>query len=267
MSNSEPHRSDAVSNTLKDCEVLKKHLDRLVRILRQAADGAPMDAYTQLRRSRRLVEEVIKDCTQVQTTLNGAVLLESLSAVVKERSLAYRELLEEAFKKENVVFVGEWPTYIAGDIVRLEVRLEQLDALLDGKRANTIEPERLAHTVRLRIDALLKSGFHPPEFAGALSKAYDNVVQKCNAPGGYVGIRDVYELVKGEFGKSKVRYGEHQFAVDLYKVLAAVDSGQVIELSPAQDATGGIYVPGRQGSGNYIAALRIQRDGRRDSES
>src|SRR5260221_8917004 len=139
MSNNEVHSAEELSNTLKDCETLKKHLDRLVRILRQVKDGAAMDAYTQLRRSHSLVEDVVKGCTQLSTILNGSALLESLSAAIKARSLAYRELLEQAFKRENVMVVGEWPTYIAADIVRLEVRLGELDALLDGKRANTIE--------------------------------------------------------------------------------------------------------------------------------
>jgi hypothetical protein len=258
MSNNEPHGPDAVSNTLKDCETLKKHLDRLVRILRQATCGAPMDAYTQLRRSRRLVEDVIKDCTQVPTTLNGAELLESLSTVVKERTLSYRVLLEEALKKEKIEFIGEWPTYIADDIVRLEVRLGQLDALVDGKRANTIEPERLGHAVRARIDGLLKSGFEPPEFVSMLARAYDDLAQKGNSPGGYVGIRDVFELLKREVVNPKSPYSEQQFAVDVYRVLSTVQSGRVIELSPAQDAAGGLYIPGRKASGNYIAAMRIQ---------
>jgi hypothetical protein len=258
MTNSESHIPEAVSNALKDCEALKKHLDRLVRILRQASDRAPMDAYTQLRRNRRLVEDVIKDCTQVPTTLNSAELLESLSVVVKERSLVYRDLLEEALKKEKVEVIGEWPIYIADDIVRLEVRLEQLDAVLDGKRANTIEPERLARAVRVRIDGLLKSGFDPSEFAAMLAKAYDDLVQKCNSPGGYVGIRDVFELLKSQIVKPKAPYSEQQFAVDVYKVLDEVQSGRVIELSPAQDAAGGLYIPGRKASGNYIAAMRIQ---------
>ena len=258
MSNSEPQSSDVASNALKDCETLKKHLDRLVRILRQATSGAPMDAYAQLRRSRRLVEDVIKDCTQAPTRLNGAELLESLSAVVKERSLSYRVLLEQALKKENVEFIGEWPAYIADDIVRLEVRLEQLDALVDGKRANTIEPERLAHAVRVRVDGLLKSGFEPSEFVSVLARAYDDLAQKGNSPGGYIGIRDVFELLNREVSKPKSPYSEQQFAVDVYRVLSTVQSGRVIELSPAQDAAGGLYIPGRKASGNYIAAMRIQ---------
>jgi hypothetical protein len=166
--------------------------------------------------------------------------------------------LEQALKKEMVEIIGEWPTYIAGDIVRLEVRLGQLDAKLDGKRAKTIEPEGLAHAVRIRIDALLKNGFEPSEFAVMLAKAYDELVQKCNSPGGYVGIRDVFELLKSKVVRPKGPYSEQQFAVDVYRVLAEIHSGRVIELSPAQDAAGGLYIPGRKASGNYIAAMRIQ---------
>ena len=185
----------------------------------------------------------------------------AIHALVSERARAQRigyevELVEE-FKKLGVSIAGSWPRFVVGGLFRLEIDLRNVSVSVDGVKIPEKQPEAVAKRLKGRLDAANKDTDVAMLFDG-LEQAYSKAqLDQDDVPGGYVDVRLVYRLVRAARPK-RPTYTTSQFGMDIYRIKAFGGAeASRIELSPAQNASTGLYVPSL-GGGNYIAAIRIQ---------
>lgn len=256
--------SEEVLNSLaQQVTALKRQLDLYVKAATAAADGHYLDAEQLLRKSSN-VSRALKRALRDADTSVGAVELES---IIFERSNEARRQLRTNYELEmqqaQLAWSGEWPSYIVQGVVRVSVDVIRGDSTVDGRALGTIEPGRVVPIVRNRVSELLDREFDPVEFGRLLADCYAaEVAQQGTAFGTFVGIQAVYSRLRGYFAHaSDKQYNEAKFAVDLFRLREAelpdAPAGRrLLQLSPAQDASGGLYIPTRSG-GNYIASLRF----------
>ncbi len=241
----------------------RKDLDKFIAIAKAAASGRLLDAGYSVMREKDLSSKVIRSLTQAATVIEKAGLEARVVEESQTARLSYRHSLEELLGASCLNFKSEWPILIIGDLVRLEVDTDHGKAIVDGKPCTSMEPSHLVERVKLRISELLDRPFDAKQFAQALKEFYSELVSAQGLSfGEYVDIRQVFAKLRSSMKASGFdrRYSEHKFGADLFRLFAdaspVTGEGMRIELSPAQSAMGGIYVPG-QGGGNYIAAIRL----------
>ena len=237
----------------------KEQMDRYIKLMSIAADGRYFDAVQALQRTGNPTSALLDSLVAVRTAVETFPLEWSFRESVQQSRLYYREILERQLDQDNLGRSGQWPSYVIEDIIRLQVNLEQDEALIDGKRVGTIEPSRVVGRVRTRLDELFDESFEAPVFMDALRTAQKEIAtDQSLSAGDYVDIRKVYGKIRSQVESG--RYSEAKFGADLYRLgrdgRPKTSDGLVLELSPAQNASGGLYIPAR-GGGNYIAALRF----------
>ncbi len=237
---------------------MKEHLDRYIKLLSIAADGRYFDAVQSIQRTGNPTESLLDSLVAARTEVEAFPLETSLRGSVQECRLYYREILERQLDRKGLGRSGQWPSYVIEDVIRLQVNLERDDALIDGKKVGTIEPVRVVDRIRARLDELFDESFEAPVFLDTLRLAHGEIAHDQSLSiGEYVDIRKIYGKIRSQMEKG--RYSEAKFGADLYRLgldgRPKTSDGLVLELSPAQNASGGLYVPAR-GGGNYIAALR-----------
>jgi hypothetical protein len=245
---------------LKCLERTKKELDVLVKVVRDLTESAPLDAYASLVRNRDITRSLVSGCSEIQSHLANVDVYTIVSSLADSKRIRYQDLLEAALRSHQLSHTGRWPAYVIADIARLDIRLEKFEATIDGKKCASIEPEAIAQLLADRVSSLWRTDFDPMLFRSHLLSAFEDLRKQSSAPGGYVDIRDLFLAVKAKYDTDKRAYLEAHFGVDLFRLSVheqTSTSGASLELSPAQDARGGLFVPGRDG-GNYIAALRFR---------
>jgi hypothetical protein len=243
---------------------LKKEIERYARVTSAAVEGRHLDADQMLRRapklSFRLTEALAKTAEQIREyPLEGQV-----RDAARRARLGYHEALERLLDDSDLPCSGQWPSYTIADVLRLQVDLERGEATLNGKALGTVEPTRIVEHVTARLAELLDRPFDAADFLSLLRAAHEQTAAaQGRSFGEYVDIREVFAAVRAmmeQSGRDR-RYSEAKFGADLYRLYRdgrpTTPEGLTLELSPAQNAAGGLYIPAR-GGGNYIAALRFQ---------
>lgn len=257
---------EPLAQVAKEAAALKRLVDLYAKAAAAAAEGHYLDAGQVLRRNGDLSRRLGRALRDAAKTLPEA----GLENIVQEReALARRRLksdFEAGLEQAGLSWFGEWPTYVIESVVRLTIDLLRGDATLDGKSLGTIEPTRVVPAAKQRSVELIDRAFDPDEFRRVLQEAYTTEAsRRGTAFGAFVAVQPLYLRVRQRFmdmGADK-QYSEAKFAVDLYRLRQADIIGSALHLSPAQDASGGLYVPSGSG-GNYIAALRFVDGGNRE---
>jgi hypothetical protein len=259
-----------LSSFAQELMVLKRQLDLYAKAASAAAEGHYLDADQVLRKhpdiSRRLAHALRE--------VAGSISASQFETIVQERSsVAQRQLkavYEANLREAELTWSGDWPAYVVVNVVRLTIDLIRSDASVDGKSLGTIEPTRVVPAVKQRVTELIDRPFDRAEFRQLLTDVYAaEASRQGNAFGTFVDIQSVYARIKSHFAQTTIekQYTEAKFAVDLFRLRQAEMVGATarpaLQLSPAQDASGGLYVPTGAG-GNYIAALRFETEERHD---
>jgi hypothetical protein len=254
---------DGIRELLILLEELKKDVDRYMRIAAAAEDGRHLDAAQGLRRAPNLSSRLV----QALTTAAGAVQALPLESNVRDAArrarLHYRETLERHLDEAALARSGQWPSYVIADVLRLQFDLERGEVALNAKGLETLDPARVVEHIKARLAELFDKSLDASEFLSLLKAAHDQVTAAHGrGMGDYANIREVFAAVRTAIegsGRDR-RYTEAKFGADLYRLQrdgrATTPDGLLLELSPAQNAAGGLYVPAK-GGGNYIAALRF----------
>lgn len=249
---------------LTSLEELNKEIERYTCAATAAAGGRHLDAYQTLHRapnlSSRLAGALMKTAEQIQ----GFPLEARVGDAARRARLVFHEELERLLDDAALPRIGRWPSYTVADVVRLHVDLERGEATVNGKALGTVEPARIVEQVTTRLAELLERPFNPADFLSLLEAAHKRTaVAQGRSFGEYVDIREVFDIVRALMKRSgrDRRYSEAKFGADLYRLGSdgrpTTADGLTLELSPAQNAAGGLYIPAK-GGGNYIAALRFQ---------
>lgn len=238
---------------------LKKQLDRYSRLTSLAVEGRDLDANQMLSRTGNPAPKLLEDLTAAKAAVESFPLQSHIRDSANWSRLHYHETLERELDASALRWDGQWPTYVIEDVVRLELNLERYEALIDGKGAGSLEPTRLVDSIRARLNELFDDSLDVMAFLACLQSAQGKVAEdQGQTPRDYVDIRRVYSIIRSQGGRR--RYSEDKFGADVYRLLfegrPKTSDGMTLELSPAQSASGGIYIPSR-GGGNYIAALRF----------
>jgi hypothetical protein len=263
---STPTQSTAGDRELKQLllvlEGLKKEMDRYLRVAAAGAEERYLDAAQVMKRAPNITQRLLESLAASTSAVQAFPLESNVRDAAKRVRLYYHETLERCFYQAALKHSGQWPSYVVGDVVRLHVDLEHGDAIIDGKRAGTLEPVRLGELLKVRLGELLEKSFDASAFLSRLRGAHEQVAAAQGRPiGDYTDIRQVFTALRAEMEpRGRSRYSEAKFGADLYRLCREgrpkTSDGLVLELSPAQDAAGGLYIPA-QGGGNYIAALRF----------
>lgn len=241
---------------------LKKELDRYLRLASLSADGRHLDAAQALQRTPDLTASLLKSLTAATRIVQNFPLDSNIREAAKHARLHYHETLERYLDQTALQRRGQWPSYVIADILRLQINIERNEALIDGKKAGTLEPTRLVDSIRDRLEELLEESFDTISFLSLLRGAHEQVTAvHGRSVGDYADIRDIYDVIRAQKeGPGSSKYSETKFGADFYRLYSEgrprTSDGLVLELSPAQNAAGGLYIPARDG-GNYIAALRF----------
>lgn len=205
-------------------------------------------------------EKVREKLRNVETALEqidfGAIHAQ-VSVRAKEQRIGYEIVLVEELKKLGISVNGSWPMFIVGGLLRLAIDLRNVSVSVDGAKIQEKLPEAVAKHLKGRLDAANK-GTDVATLFDDLEQVYLKAQRdQDDVPGGYLDIRLVYKLVRAAKPK-RPTYTTTQFAIDIYRIktFGGAEASR-IELSPAQNASTGLYVPS-VGGGNYIAAIRIQ---------
>ena len=238
---------------------LRKQLDRYSRLTSLAVEGRDLDAKQMLSRTGNPVPRLLECLTATKAAVESFPLQSHIQEAANWSRLHYHETLERALDESGIRRNGQWPSYVIEDVVRLELNLERYEALIDGKGAGSLEPTRLVDRIKARLNELFDESLDLVAFLGSLQSAQGKVAaDQGQSPTDYVDIRKVFGVIRsrGERG----RYSEDKFGADVYRLFCQgrpkTPDGLTLELSPAQSASGGIYIPA-PGGGNYIAALRF----------
>jgi len=245
------------------CDEVRALLATYTNVAKAVADGYFLDAKKHLGKEKSLTPKLVSALAK----LSDAVNTQTLETVVLDRArseqLHYRENLEERLAAANIKFTGEFPDYTVAEIIRLQIDLQKGNSHLDGKRLGTLEPVRVVGQLSERISELLDRDFDGGDFLRALISAYDETLSaQGRGYGEYADVRTIGKAVGDKLKQANqdANYSEKKFAVDLYRLCVsgrpATPEGATLEFSPAQSASGGLYVPAKTG-GNYIAALRF----------
>lgn len=249
-------------------EQLQKDLNQYVKALVAAVEGRHFDANGVLATGRGLRQRLAEDLSSAAADIGATQLEAQVEEALRTARLYYREELERELDRAGIARAGQWPTYVLGNLVHLSLDLDRGVATLDRKKLPTLEPGKITELVRTGLAKLLERSFTPEEFLSLLRAAYDQVTRQAGrALGDYAAIQDVLQSLSTTLKESggDLRYSEAKLAADLWKVMrerrAMTEDGMILDLSPAQDAAQGIFVPDQSG-GNYMAALRFVPGGR-----
>ena len=238
---------------------LKKQLDRYSRLTSLAVEGRDLDAQQMLSRTGNPVPRLLESLTATKAAVESFPVQSHVQEAANRSKLHYHETLERVLDESGLRRNGQWPSYVIEDVVRLELNLERYEALIDGKGAGSLEPTRLVERIKTRLSELFDESLDVVAFLGSLQRAQEKVAtDQGQAPTDYIDIRKVYGVIRS--GGERGRYSEDKFGADVYRLFCKgrlqTRDGLTLELSPAQSASGGIYIPAPSG-GNYIAALRF----------
>jgi len=183
----------------------------------------------------------------------------AISAAASEFRVTYASTLIALLRQAGLALSGEWPVLIINDVVRLQVDVRAGSAAINSRRLNDLRPQAVADAIA-RVLRELDAGADSAEFLGTFVDSYYAVIGMRNlADGDYVDLRAVCERVRSTYGRGS-RYDHYRFGVDLYSALKAWSRSDIsLDLSPAQNASRGLFVPGPHG-GNFIGAVRILRN-------
>ncbi|MDE2778191.1 MAG: hypothetical protein OXI91_00740 [Chloroflexota bacterium] len=238
---------------------LKKQLDRYSRLTSLAVEGRDLDAKQMLSRTGNPAPELLENLAATKAAIESFPLQSHIQEAANWSRLHYHDTLERVLDESGLRRNGQWPSYVIEDVVRLELNLERYEALIDGKGAGSLEPTRIVDRIKARLNELFDKSLDVVVFLGSLQSAQEKVAaDQGQSPTDYVDIRKVYGVLRSQRGIGQ--YSEDKFGANVYRLFLEgrpkTTDGMTLELSPAQSASGGIYIPS-PGGGNYIAALRF----------
>jgi len=249
-------------------ERLQKGLNQYMKALVAEMEGRHFDANGVLATAQGLSQRLAADLSTAAADVESTQLEEQVEKALRSARLYYREELERELDLAGVARAGQWPTYVLGNLLHLSLDLDGGVATLDRKKVPTLEPGKIAELVRAGLAKLLERSFSSGEFLSLLRSAYDHVTRQAGrALGDYAAIQDVLQCLGSTLKESggDLQYSEAKLAADLWKLMqerrVMTEDGRILDLSPAQDAARGIFVPDQSG-GNYMAALRFVTGGR-----
>ena len=147
--------------------------------------------------------------------------------------------------------VGEWPSYICQDIIRLDVDLQKATSRLNSRDLGTMEIKPLVERLRRRLQELLDRPFDPQGFVRLLAEV-------CGERP--VPIKAAYVTIRQKIGEPN--YSQVHFAVDLYRLhLSGVTryDGLNLVLVPTREPSRGLLVGAPGGSGTYVGAIGFRK--------
>ena len=263
-SSPKPQNTEAINGLATELLQIRNGLDKYLKILKALTEERYLDAEQLLGRNKSLPTKLAKGITDSVALISQFDIGTAVASHAASSRLYYRDAFERSLNKLGLHWSGTWPSYNVGDLVRVEFDLGSHTALLDGKRPTSLEPHLIAQQISRRISHLLDRSRNPREFLRLVRETYDaQIASLGEVPGTYADIREILKKLKQALkSRGDKRYAEGQFSADLYRVIQQgspiCEDGAILQLSPAQDAAGGIYVPAPEG-GNYIAALRFVR--------
>lgn len=243
----------------------KERIDYCLRLMKAISLGHYYDAYQLLKRSPDINLKLAELLSKSAIEMRSLPLESNLQEVVKKLRLHYHEDLENEFNKFSIRRSGQWPSYVLGDVLRLRIDLQRGVATLENKKLGTLEPSLIVEQVKSKLDELFSRPFNASEYLLLLRSASEKITSaQGREPDEYIDIRDVFAFVRThmkQYGHDR-RYNETKFQADIYRLLRdrrpITEDGFELELSPAQNATGGMYIQTTD-TGNYIAAIRFVR--------
>lgn len=243
----------------------REKIDYYLRLMKAISLGHYYDAYQLLKRSPDISLKLAELLSKSAIEMRSLPLESNLQEVVKRLRLHYHEDLENEFDKLSIRRSGQWPSYVLGDVLRLRIDLQRGVATLENKKLGTLEPSLIVEQVKSKLDELFSRPFNASEYLLLLRSASRKIASTQGRESDeYIDIRDVFAFVRThmkQYGHVR-RYNETKFQADIYRLLRdrrpITEDGFELELSPAQNATGGMYIQTTD-TGNYIAAIRFVR--------
>jgi hypothetical protein len=253
------HESMVTLTTATNAAVVA--LKTLGEFLDAASASRYLDADAILRAKRDLLQTAKEASNRVVTAIDGFTVEPTIRSEARAARLHYKENLESALSDAGIPFRGQWPAYTIAEIVQILAEPEKDRVTMDGKRLDSIEVLPVIERIQTKMKELLERPFDVGLFIGVLEEAYrEACAAGAHTFGQYVDIKRIANSVRDKMKSRNIdsRYNDAKFAVDVYRLQTGTPSlaSVRIELSPAQNASGSIYIPSA-GSGNYIAALRL----------
>lgn len=175
---------------------------------------------------------------------------ERLLSDVKAQKLSYAREFEDALNLRGLSHTGAWPDYVVATVFRVSIDTRKDVVRVNDDRKKLVGPAKLVDELVAQAEKI-ENLVQVDVFWEALRAAYDEAVR--DGESGYVDARVLYAAILLRI-KMKGKYSISQFGIDLYRVDR--DRAGLLELSPAQNATGGVYVPSSFGGG-FVSALRL----------
>lgn len=263
-----PSEGDPVH--LEHFEAIRKVLDAIARVSKLSSAAkltlAAMKADDLLQVAKGVAEIVaarkaLANCIALLDESNFEQRAEAIRDLAGDLRLSYPTILREALQSEGHSVDGEWPSWVVDHAFRLRIDLQKVVGTLNADRLSDLSVSTILGKVRQFDEALKSVEVRQKNFEGIIL-AYEDAVKVMGlARGDYVDIRSIFDRRVGALrGGSQ---SQSDFGIELFAAMSHYDAqGRRIEFSPAQNASGGYFVPDRSG-GNFVAALRlIDRDGK-----
>lgn len=229
--------------------------------VRECLSAIELDEYLKARDfGKKLVqlEKVLADSHKSIKRLDIKNLERVVAENAEDQRLSFESDIITELRGRSMDVSGHWPELLVNQALQLKINLNAAYATINGSKVRYFSVKRIAECVEEAWQQAEKST-DLSNFIDIVTKSYEQIATREDSdPNGYVDIRLIYDAVSSKRPKT---YDTTAFGIECYRTMFATQNGPAIELSPAQSASGGIFIPS-PGGGNYIAALRIRRGGR-----
>jgi hypothetical protein len=239
-------RNAPIDPTLAPFLRLKDLLGRVAQ-LNAALEAKDYLAARRLLSSIAIVGPALEEAIGAVEALTSVA--DTVEAAATEQRLTYGSSLEAAIIESGLRYEGSWPEYVIGTVCRVSIDMKREVVTINGERHKLSAPPATAAIIAAFVQDA-ERGLSVQELREWLLAAFESLAENRSD---HVDVRALHEAVASQ-QKGRRKYTPGRFGIDLYRLMRQEPG--LLQCSPAQSASGGIYIPSSDG-GNFISAIRL----------
>jgi hypothetical protein len=172
----------------------------------------------------------------------------------------YESLLREACKEAGYALTGEFPHFVVGGYIKVDLDTDKNQARINRNKTNSLSLPAVMLEIGNEHKRLWERKTTPAAFLDQVYDAYQVICQEKKITfGEYVPVKDVH----AQLASTNKNYHLDMFAADLSQLLDsdALDDkeGNQLDLSPVRDSRKAVYLYNRRDQrGRYLGLLRFK---------
>jgi hypothetical protein len=173
----------------------------------------------------------------------------------------YESLLREACEEAGYALTGEFPHFVVGGYIKVDLDTDKNQARINRKKTNSLSLPTVMLEIGKEHKRLWERGMVPGLFLGQVHDAYQAVSkEKKVTAGAYVPVHDIH----AQLALAIKDYQPDMFAADLSQLLEDGNleskEGYLLDLAPVRDSRKALYLYNRnEQRGRYLGLLRFKQ--------